>query len=391
VSDSPKIHHVFLMCHRPSAAHWDASSSREDLDALGGPEGELPLDAELAHDERKSAGGAAAESSAETPAPSSADAVEQDMASTLYALLRRHGYQVTLSRSPIESKRLLELVRPSLVVLDPLVCAAGAVEFELVSDIQGQRDPIPLIVLVDDLEELRELRRVPALFKDFAAKPFRREELVHRIELQLQAKERFLQLQLHTRKLEGQVIRDFKTGLYTERHFRHLMRQEFQRAERHRTSLSFLLLDVDDFKKINDGSEYAFGDFVLNEFAQILRRNVRDIDHSARFGGDEFMLLLPNTTTAEAVQVAARIRNQVARKIFDNGQYQMKVTVSIGLDTYDGRGLSSPDDLRSRANRALKEAKRLGKNRIWLYSGGETLDTRALDDEIDELSADRSN
>jgi predicted signal transduction protein with EAL and GGDEF domain len=127
---------------------------------------------------------------------------------------------------------------------------------------------------------------------------------------------------------------------------------------------------------------------VLNEFAQILRRNVRDIDHSARFGGDEFMLLLPNTTTAEAVQVAARIRNQVARKIFDNGQYQMKVTVSIGLDTYDGRGLSSPDDLRSRANRALKEAKRLGKNRIWLYSGGETLDTRALDDEIDELSAD---
>jgi GGDEF domain-containing protein len=91
------------------------------------------------------------------------------------------------------------------------------------------------------------------------------------------------------------------------------------------------------------------------------------------------------------VQVAARIRNQVARKIFDNGQYQMKVTVSIGLDTYDGRGLSSPDDLRSRANRALKEAKRLGKNRIWLYSGGETLDTRALDDEIDELSADRSN
>jgi predicted signal transduction protein with EAL and GGDEF domain len=69
----------------------------------------------------------------------------------------------------------------------------------------------------------------------------------------------------------------------------------------------------------------------------------------------------------------------------------MRVTVSIGIDTFDGRGLSSPDDLRRRANLALKEAKKRGKNRIWLYSGGETLDTRALDDEIDELSADRSN
>ena len=149
------------------------------------------------------------------------------------------------------------------------------------------------------------------------------------------------------------------------------MRQEFQRAERHRTALSFLLLDVDDFKSVNDGCEYSFGDYVLSEFAQILRRNVRDIDHSARFGGDEFMLLLPNTTTAEAVQVAARIRNQVARKIFDNGSYQQRVTVSIGIDTFDGRGLSSPDDLRRRANLALKEAKKRGKNRIWLYSGGE--------------------
>ncbi|PIE23763.1 MAG: hypothetical protein CSA62_06565 [Planctomycetota bacterium] len=346
MTDSFKIHHVFLMCHRAEAQ--EALFHPEENPGLG-------------------------EHGSGRQGQRHSDGTEQthDLPSLLFRLLQEHGYQVTLSRSPIESRRLLELVRPSLIVLDPLVCSAGAVEFETVSELQGQLDPIPLVVLVDELSELRELRRVPALFKDFVIKPFRREELLHRIELQLQSKERFIQLQSHTRKLEGQVIRDFKTGLYTERHFRHLLRQEFQRAERHHTALSFLLLDVDDFKTINDSCEYSFGDYVLNEFAQILLRNVRDIDHSARFGGDEFMLLLPNTTTAEAVQVAARIRNQVQRKTFDNSSYQQRITVSIGIDTFDGRGLSSPDDLRRRANLALKEAKKRGKNRIWLYSGGE--------------------
>jgi diguanylate cyclase (GGDEF)-like protein len=324
VSDSPKIHHVFLMCHRPSAAHWDASSSREDLDALGGPEGELPLDAELAHDERKSAGGAAAESSAETPAPSSADAVEQDMASTLYALLRRHGYQVTLSRSPIESQAPAPARPPQpRSCIDPLVCAAGAVEFEARLGHPGPARPHPARSSSStSSSELRELRRVPGPLQGLRrSSPSAARSSSTASSSSSRPRSASSSSSLHTRKLEGQVIRDFKTGLYTERHFRHLMRQEFQRAERHRTALSFLLLDVDDFKKRQRRlASTAFGDYVLNEFAQILRRNVRDIDHSARFGGDEFMLLLPNTTTAEAVQVAARIRNQVARKIFDNGQ-----------------------------------------------------------------------
>ncbi len=279
------------------------------------------------------------------------------------------GYQVTTSENPIDSKRILEKICPSVIVLDPLVCRAESVEFDLVRRLQTKENPIPLIVLVGSLGELPEVRRVPAAFKDFVVRPFSQEELAQRIEQSLQAKERYLSLQIHARRLEGEVIRDSKTGLYTERHFRHLLGQEFQRSERHRTPLSFVLIDIDNFKRINDSFEYLYGDFVLAEFAKILSRSIRGIDHAARFGGDEFMVLLPNTSPAEAVRVAGRFRSQLARRVFDNRTYRTTITVSIGIDTYDGRGMSTPEELRRRANLALKDAKARGKNKIWLYSG----------------------
>lgn len=288
---------------------------------------------------------------------------------SLSRALERSNHQVTISRDPVESQQILTQVRPNIIVLDPLITRANAAEFDMVARLQTDEDPVPLIFLVDSIDELQEIRRVDALIKNFLVRPFRVEELEHRIEDAMREHERFLKMREHARRLEGEVIRDFKTGLYTERHFRHLLSQEFQRAERHRFPLSFLLLDIDDFKRINDDCEYAFGDYVLEEFAQILQQSIREIDHAARFGGDEFMVLLPNTTPAEAVQVAGRIRSALERRVFDDGNYRIQATTSIGIDTYDGRSLSSASDLRRRANQALKDAKRRGKNRIWLYSG----------------------
>ena len=160
MNDSSKIHHVFLMCHRPETERWDASAAAPP----GAADASTPVTASPATESPATG----------TPEAGGPGEPSADMPSVLYRLLQEHGYQVTLSRSPIESRRLLQLVRPSLIVMDPLVCAAGAIEFEAVSEIQGQRDPIPLVVLVDELSELRELRRVPALFKDFVIKPFRR-------------------------------------------------------------------------------------------------------------------------------------------------------------------------------------------------------------------------
>ena len=309
----------------------------------------------------------------------------------LIRALEQAKFQVTVSRSPRESVEALQQTKPAVIVLDPLIVSADGIELELIAQHQNSEDPTPILFLVDSLDELVEIRKVDALFKDFLVRPFRSEELEHRIEAALRDKQRFLEMRQHARKLESEVIRDFKTGLYTERHFRHLLSQEFQRAERHRAPLSFLLIDVDDFKSINDGCDYAFGDYVLTEFAQILLASIREIDHAARFGGDEFMILLPNTGAAEAVHVAGRIRSTLERRVFDDGNFRMQVTSSIGIDTFDGRGLSSPRDLRRRANLALKEAKSRGKNRIWLYSGGRENPLLSKSDEDSAASGSESD
>ena len=128
-------------------------------------------------------------------------------------------------------------------------------------------------------------------------------------------------------------------------------------------------MDVDNFKGVNDTTEYAFGDEVLKHVGTLLRETVRETDYPARCGGDEFCVLLPQTSPAEAVQTAMRIRQRISGTTVQAKGYSMQVTVSIGIDSYDGRAPSSPELVKRNANKALQEAKRRGKNQVWLFAG----------------------
>ncbi len=194
-------------------------------------------------------------------------------------------------------------------------------------------------------------------------------EAVHRLEVLLQHQRRYRVLLQQRRSLEGQISVDFKTGLLSELYFNRIVALEWKRARRHQQPLSLMLVDVDDFKSVNDSTEYSFGDEVLKKVGETLRATVRETDFAARCGGDEFCLLLPHTTPKEAVQTAMRIRQRVAETMVQRGTYSRQVTVSIGIDAHDGRTPGSAELLRSHANLALKEAKKRGKNQVWLYSG----------------------
>ncbi|MFN3244798.1 MAG: GGDEF domain-containing protein [Planctomycetota bacterium] len=285
--------------------------------------------------------------------------------------LARNGYEVRLGNSLAQSHRLAGEDRPDVVLLNPLVMCEDGVELELLERIQLEDDPIPVILLVEDLAALSDARNMQVPFRDFVLKPCSAAEVVHRVEMALQTRVRIRGLQSRARQLESQVSVDFKTGLTSELYMKRIMGLEWKRAQRHQNPLSLLLIDVDNFKDVNDTTEYAFGDEVLRRVADALKGNVRETDFAARFGGDEFCVLLPQTSPAEAVQTALRIRQRISGMNVTSSSYERQVTVSIGVDSYDGRKASSVDQLRRNANRALQEAKRRGKNQVWLYSGSE--------------------
>jgi len=289
----------------------------------------------------------------------------------LVETLTRADIDALETTSLAESSEIVDRVQPDAVVLSPLALTTGGVELELIEHLQRAEDPVPVLLLVDDLQALANSREWRLPIRDFLIKPIDANEAQHRIELLLLYRRRHRALIARARELEGQISVDYKTGLVSERHFVRVLSLEWKRAQRHHNPLSLVLVDIDDFKLVNDTTEYTFGDEVLRRVGDTLKGTVRETDFAARIGGDEFCLLLPQTTPKEAVQTAMRIRQRIADAVISKGRYTRTVTVSMGIDAYDGRSLSSVEMLRSHANHALKEAKRRGKNQVWLYTGGD--------------------
>lgn len=292
----------------------------------------------------------------------------QDPLQDLCEGLARQGLDVQVTQSLAETRALLRQLQPALVILNPLTLVAGGIELELLEALQKHDEHIPVLVLVDDLRMLADAHAWQLPLRDFVRKPATASETLHRIELLLMHQRRHAEHVRRQRQLEGQISIDFKTGLLSEQYFQRVLVLEWKRARRHQDPMSLLYLDVDDFKGVNDSTEYAFGDEVLRHVGETLRVTVRETDYASRVGGDEFCVLLPQTTPREAVQTAMRIRTRIAELTIRRGNYSRSVTVSIGIDAHDARSTATVETLRSRANHALKEAKKRGKNQVWLYS-----------------------
>jgi diguanylate cyclase (GGDEF)-like protein len=139
--------------------------------------------------------------------------------------------------------------------------------------------------------------------------------------------------------------------------------EEFARAEKFNLHLSFLMVDIDHFKKINDIYGHLIGDVILKEIAKILRENIREIDFVARFGGEEFSIILPETDKAGAIMVGERIRSKVVAQRFRAFDEVLNASVSVGVASYPQNTLYS-DVLIEIADKALYKAKVEGRNRV---------------------------
>jgi diguanylate cyclase (GGDEF)-like protein len=157
---------------------------------------------------------------------------------------------------------------------------------------------------------------------------------------------------------------DGLTGLWNQRKMTELLRDELRRAQRYQRVLSILMLDVDSFKAFNDTYGHPQGDHLLRSIATILSSNIRAVDHVGRYGGEEFLILLPETTKDDACRLAERIRGAVEERsrLTVDGETVHR-TISVGVASYPEDALN-PTELVERADEALYRAKRSGKNRV---------------------------
>lgn len=270
--------------------------------------------------------------------------------------------------------RLASREHPDLVLLDLEMPRMDGLE----TTRRLKEDPstrnIPIILLSAHRQVKDKVAAFAAGADDYVTKPFAFDEVDARIRAMLRKRELYVELEetveelrSTNEQLEELLVVDEKTGLANYRAFRRRLHEEFLRAERYGTPLALILFDLDDFKRLNDSLGHPAGDRALREIAALLTGGARATDLPARFGGEEFAILLPHTGGTMAARVAERVCRAVREYVFLEDESPARLTVSAGLATYPSTtGTDSPESLVEAADRALYRAKNLGKNRVVL-------------------------
>ncbi|TPL51703.1 PleD family two-component system response regulator [Mesorhizobium sp. B2-4-6] len=224
---------------------------------------------------------------------------------------------------------------------------------------------LPIMLLADEGEEGRILRGLELGVNDYLIRPIDQHELTARLRTQVRRKRYNDQLRASVAQTIEMAVIDGLTGLHNRRYLDSHLQTLFDRAVARRRPLSVMITDLDRFKSINDTHGHDGGDDVLREFARRLRKNVRGIDLACRFGGEEFVVVMPDTDGAVAEKVAERIRAEIAQAAFaiGNDGKMIEVTVSVGVSSVL-KGTDSVAALMKRADLALYEAKSGGRNRV---------------------------
>jgi len=222
----------------------------------------------------------------------------------------------------------------------------------------------PIIVMAHPGDEARVLRALDIGVNDYLTHPIDRNELLARVRTQIRRKRHCDHLRGRLEESVELAVTDPLTGLHNRRYMETHLKALAEQSVAGGRPLTVVLADIDNFKAVNDTFGHDAGDRVLREFAGRLRRNTRSIDLACRMGGEEFVIIMPDTGLEGACQVAERLRECIAAEPFRaNVDAQLTVTASVGVATLYG-DQQSLEDLLKRADQALYVAKRGGRNRV---------------------------
>lgn len=276
--------------------------------------------------------------------------------------LQAWGYEVVQAKDGAEAWRILQQERsPQLVIADWVMPEMDGIELcrRLRDDSHGYYHYILMITGRDDRQDI--IRALEAGADHCLAKPFEESDLRAR----LNVARRILSLQdqlIDAREeLRARAMKDSLTGIWNRAAFAELFERELARADRSHDQTGLLLLDLDNFKRINDAYGHLAGDIVLKEAARLLKQNVRSYDFVGRYGGEEFVIAFPGCSEREIYEHAERIRRSVSDKPIRAGAIDISITFSIGA------AITSPNkrtmsEIMTIADVALYRAKDAGRN-----------------------------
>jgi two-component system cell cycle response regulator len=224
---------------------------------------------------------------------------------------------------------------------------------------------VPILVLVSDGDRRKLTQALEMGVNDYLTRPVDKNELIARVRTQLR-KKRYADKLRHNVQLSLEMaITDQLTGLHNRRYMARHLDSLIAGAQKSGKPIAFLIMDIDHFKAVNDGFGHDIGDEVLREFAGRISANVRGIDLACRYGGEEFVVVMPDTDMDFAFTVAERLRKSVEQTPFavSREPHKLNITISIGIARSEGNA-DSADALLHRADQALYRAKREGRNRV---------------------------
>lgn len=271
---------------------------------------------------------------------------------------------VLLANDGADALQLLTSHDVSLILCDLEMPELGGMK--LLRIVQGMPEfaRIPLLLTTVHTEVRYKVQGLTEGAVDYVTKPFVNEELIARVRVQLRIKALQDELRAKNERLEELSRVDYLTQLSNRRHLMEVLSGEFARAKRHGCALSFVLADLDHFKRTNDQFGHPVGDRCLQLVSSTMVSQLRKSDHAARFGGEEFALVLPETDSAGAAVVAERFRAAVASSSLLVEGKKVPMTISVGVATFPGRDITSVEGLIKAADKALYAAKDAGRNRV---------------------------
>ncbi|MDD2463089.1 MAG: diguanylate cyclase [Desulfobulbus sp.] len=282
------------------------------------------------------------------------------------ACLERIGIQVIEAENGRQAFELIKenLVQTDICIVDYDMPVMRGDEFIHLARQFPEAEHLPMLSLSSAGEPQAVLRMFRAGASDYLVKPFIAEELLARVQVHLQLRRHMKNLEEMNRNLYDKAVNDVLTGLRNKQFFQEAFEELFARAIRSRSDISCLFFDLDHFKKVNDTCGHAFGDYVLKSIGQLIKAKSRVGDLAARFGGEEFVVVLPNASIEQALTYGEKIRAAVEAYHFSDQGRQWPVTVSIGVSSYKADQPVSAASLLQLADQALYLAKDGGRNRV---------------------------